>query len=363
MNKRLTKGKLIKRILLGLLVLLVLFVITVFTVNKVKLSQEFNMLKEAGYYNPVSVRDYSLNVYTSGNPEGKHRIVALSGGGVMNYGLQLTPVTERFEADNLIITVDRAGYGLSDDNNNTQTVEQIVSDYRMALKNAGIEGPYVLLPHSIGGVYATYWVSEYPEEIEGIVFFDGSQITADFDVPDVPSHAANMRDMVFCKLGFYRLGVKHYVFPLVGDRTEEEQEISLAMHLHCGTNYANSSECELINENGRYTFANIKENDVPKIYVCAGTGFATEEDVLNHVEFMNEQRVNNGMKPINYDRSLIPVTLQQSQKMRDTVIKPYIEKMGNCEMVLLGGDHFIFAQRPNDCADVIEQLLEKIDKK
>ena len=45
------------------------------------------------------------------------------------------------------------------------------------------------------------------------------------------------------------------------------------------------------------------------------------------------------------------------------VIKPYIEKMGNCEMVLLGGDHFIFAQRPNDCADVIEQLLEKIDKK
>ena len=117
--------------------------------------------------------------------------------------------------------------------------------------------------------------------------------------------------------------------------SEEEQKISFALHLRSGVNYANSSENELINENGRYTFANIKENDVPKIYVCAGTGFATEEDVLNHVEFMNEQRVNNGMKPINYDRSLIPVTLQQSQKMRDTVIKPYIEKMGNCEMVLL----------------------------
>ncbi len=67
-------------------------------------------------------------------------------------------------------------------------------------------------------------------------------------------------------------------------------------------------------------------------------------------------------RAVNFDKSLISVTLEQSQNMRDTVIKPYTEKMGNCEMVLLGGDHYIFAQRPDDCADVIEQLLEKIDK-
>ena len=364
MSKQKTaKGKVIKRILLGILAVFVLFVAAVFTFNKIKLAQEFEMLKDAGYYNPVSVGDYSLNVYTSGNPEGKHRLVALAGGGVMNYGMHLTPVTDRFKDDNQIVVVDRAGYGLSDDNRNTQTVEQIVSDYRAALQNAGIEAPYILLPHSIGGVYATYWVSEYPDEIEGIVFFDGSQITADFELDDIPTPAADTRDMILCKMGFFRLASSHYVFPLPGERTEEEQKISFALNVRNGVNHANASENELINENGRFAFEHIKENDVPKIYVCAGTGFATEEDVLNHVEFMNEQRVNNGMKPINYDKSLIPITLEQSQNMRDTVIKPYIEKMGNCEMVLLGGDHFIFDQRPDDCADVIRQLFDKIEKK
>ena len=37
-----------------------------------------------------------------------------------------------------------------------------VEDYRKALKNSGVEGPYILMPHSIGGVYATYWCSQYP---------------------------------------------------------------------------------------------------------------------------------------------------------------------------------------------------------
>ena len=361
-EKKTKKGKIIKRILLGIPAALVLFVAGVFTVNKIMLAKELKMMDDAGYYNPVSVGDYSLNVYTTGNPEGKHRLVAIAGGGVMNYGLQLTPVTQRFEDDNQIVVVDRAGYGLSDDHKNAQTVERIVEDYRKALQNAGIEAPYILLPHSIGGVYATYWVSEYPDEIEGIVFFDGSQLTEDFELPDLPTHAADMRDMVLCDLGFYRLAAKNYVFPLTGDRTEEEQKISFALHLRSGVNYANSSENELINENGRFAFAHIKENDVPKIYVCAGSGFADEEDVLNHVEFMNEQRVNNGMKPIPFDKSLIPVTLEQAKDMRDNVIKPYTEKMGNCEMVLLAGDHYIFTQRPDDCADVIEQLLEKIEK-
>ena len=45
----------------------VLFIAVVFTVNKIKLAQEFDLLKEAGYYNPVSVGDYSLNVYITGD--------------------------------------------------------------------------------------------------------------------------------------------------------------------------------------------------------------------------------------------------------------------------------------------------------
>ena len=55
------------------------------------------------------------------------------------------------------------------------TVEHVVEHYRTALQNAGIQQPYVLMPHSMGGVYATYWQSRYPDEIETVMIIDGSE--------------------------------------------------------------------------------------------------------------------------------------------------------------------------------------------
>lgn len=43
------------------------------------------------------------------------------------------------------------------------------------IQKAEIQATYVLMAHSIGGAYANRWSSKYPEEIEGIVFVDGSQ--------------------------------------------------------------------------------------------------------------------------------------------------------------------------------------------
>ena len=79
-------------------------------------------------------------------------------------------MTAELEKDGLVVFVDRAGYGFSEDTEQEMTLEAIVEDYRKALKNAGIKPPYILLPHSIGGAYANYWVSHYSEEIEAVVF-------------------------------------------------------------------------------------------------------------------------------------------------------------------------------------------------
>ena len=57
-------------------------------------------------------------------------------------------VNDELKDDYEIIYIDRAGYGYSDDTSIEQTVERVVSDYRNALNSAGIEGPYILLPHS-----------------------------------------------------------------------------------------------------------------------------------------------------------------------------------------------------------------------
>lgn len=43
---------------------------------------------------------------------------------------------------------------------------------RTALQKAGLCGPYVLLPHSMSGLEALYWATQYPNEVEAIIGLD-----------------------------------------------------------------------------------------------------------------------------------------------------------------------------------------------
>ena len=82
--------KIVGRIFLIMLVVLLLFVLGTFILHRVKTDQALELLKEKGYYNPVSVGEYSLNVAKFGNENGEHTIVGLAGlgttKGVMVFG-------------------------------------------------------------------------------------------------------------------------------------------------------------------------------------------------------------------------------------------------------------------------------------
>ena len=71
--------RIIRNILLVLLAVLFLIVSGTYIFNKIKTAQEIELLKANGYYNPVSVGDYSLNVAIFGKQNGKHTIVSLAG--------------------------------------------------------------------------------------------------------------------------------------------------------------------------------------------------------------------------------------------------------------------------------------------
>jgi len=54
--------KVIGKILLVLLILLIICIIGIFIYHRIMISKNKEFLKEKGYYDPVSVGDYSLNV-------------------------------------------------------------------------------------------------------------------------------------------------------------------------------------------------------------------------------------------------------------------------------------------------------------
>ena len=101
--------------MLSLPAVLILFALGTFVIHRVKTNRELAILKEKGYYNPVPVGEYSLNVAKFGKDNGRHTILSLAGLGIGDYSVAERQMTSCLEEENMVVFVDRAGYGLSVD--------------------------------------------------------------------------------------------------------------------------------------------------------------------------------------------------------------------------------------------------------
>jgi pimeloyl-ACP methyl ester carboxylesterase len=75
-----------------------------------------------------------------------------------------------------VCSYDRAGLGRSDPGPEPRDSLQIVKELRALLKNAGVEGPYVLVGHSLGGMYMRLFADRYLEDVVGLVLVDSAHI-------------------------------------------------------------------------------------------------------------------------------------------------------------------------------------------
>jgi pimeloyl-ACP methyl ester carboxylesterase len=66
------------------------------------------------------------------------------------------------------------GTGRSDPAPKDRSPQQIVAELRALLKQAGIKPPYILVGHSMGGLYSRMFTITYPDEVAGIVLVDPS---------------------------------------------------------------------------------------------------------------------------------------------------------------------------------------------
>ena len=79
-----------------------------------------------------------------------------------------------------VCSYDRAGTGWSDQGPQPRTSQQIVKELHALLGNAGVEGPYVLVGHSFGGVNMQLYAGRYPDEVAGMVLVDSAIADKDF---------------------------------------------------------------------------------------------------------------------------------------------------------------------------------------
>ena len=356
--------KKIVRVFLIILAILLLLWLLVFINSKIRFKRDKTFLEEKGYCNLVSAGEYSVNVLSFGNENGKHRIIAMAGYGIPDSCITMRKMTAALESDNQVIFIDRAGYGISDDTAQNMTVENIVEGYRTALKNAGIKAPYVLMPHSIGGVYATYWESKYPDEVEAVAIIDGTELEA--LSPDEQDNdndeAALYYRLAKCGIGGTgNMLLKHFL-PSKEWLSDDEQKAEYAMALMTYDSRALLSESEQESRNINTAWEAIVTNDIPKIYIS--TAYFTAEDIEAD-DILTDEMIDELMSDRKELKAELPKTQEERRQMaledyleigrdyKERVLLPYLEKLGNCELVSLPGDHMIYEQKPDECGQII----------
>jgi len=72
------------------------------------------------------------------------------------------------------LAYNRAGYLGSDNSNAPRDSQTIVAELRAELQRQNIKPPYVLVGHSLGGLYMQYFARNYPDEVAGLVLIDST---------------------------------------------------------------------------------------------------------------------------------------------------------------------------------------------
>ena len=130
-------------------------------------------LAERAYPPPgemVDVGGYSLHINCVG--QGSPTVVLDAGSGL--FSAQWVRVQRQVSDTTRVCAYDRAGMGWSEMGPEPRDAKQITSELHTLLNKAGIEGPYVLVGHSFGGMYMQTYAARYPEEVAGVVLVDSS---------------------------------------------------------------------------------------------------------------------------------------------------------------------------------------------
>ncbi len=161
----------IGRVLLALLVLLVGLAVIGASYQAIASANDRRSYLPPGQL--VDVGGYRMHMQCSGTAQpGGPTVILEAGGGMASPSWAW--VQSAVAATTRVCAYDRAGYGWSDPGPAPRDARQITHELHTLLERAAITGPYVLVGHSIGGLYMRVYAAQYPNEVAGLVLVDAS---------------------------------------------------------------------------------------------------------------------------------------------------------------------------------------------
>ena len=161
-------------------VVLILSLGGTFGFHQLSLQKESKLLMPIG--KKVVVNGHQMNVYIKG--EGSETIVFLSGAGIASPILDFKNLTDSLSKKYKVVVVERAGYGYSEDSNQSRDVMEVLFETRQALSQANVIGPFIILSHSMASLESLAWQEKYPDEVKAFVGLDWASRASYEDLKD-----------------------------------------------------------------------------------------------------------------------------------------------------------------------------------
>lgn len=161
------------RILLGLLALIVLLAAGGASYEAIMVRGDARRFPPPGQL--VDVGGYRLHLHCVG--QGSPTVVLDAGLGA--FSLDWGAVQPQIATSTRVCAYDRAGLGWSEPGPLPRSPQQFADELDVLLTNAGVEGPYVLVVHSISGKTARLFASQHPNDVAGMVFVDARHESVD----------------------------------------------------------------------------------------------------------------------------------------------------------------------------------------
>lgn len=157
-----------RRLLFILFTLLVLVSVGVIRETRLE-AHEWNAYTPLGQV--VEVNGSRMHLYCTGESRPGQPIIILEGG-LGDSSLTWYSIQPEISQMARVCSYDRSGYGWSDPAPGPRTASAIADELYALLKAAEIDGPYLLVGHSFGGLCARMFATLYPQEVAALVLVD-----------------------------------------------------------------------------------------------------------------------------------------------------------------------------------------------
>ena len=258
--------KILKLLLIFFMMIVAAVIIWAFANKLITVAEKKNTLPIGQM---ITVDEKQMSIYTKG--EGKHTIILMSGLGTTAPILDFEPIIDKLAETNKVVVVEPFGYGWSDLTDRERSVENIISELRDALEAAHIPGPYILMPHSISGIYATYYAETYPDEVSAIIGIDCT-LPSQFQYfeQDKYTGVPNVAKLV-CPLGISRLvtliSPEMFISQNInGEYEDENLQMQKKISAWKGYNSTVINEANAINSNIEKTIDMSFDSDLPLLF-------------------------------------------------------------------------------------------------